>query len=131
MHTSGCELCSIFTRTTSLQAWVLHEYSLLEWSRVATCHLECVNSSHNSLALATALCSDPADIVNGMVTFTGNSVGDTATYTCDMGFELIGSATTTCTQVDVNSAAFSPDPPVCRREYCIILTFNHGSRLIN
>ena len=66
-----------------------------------------------------ALCSDPANIVNGVVMFTGNSVGNTATYTCNTGFELIGTATTTCTQVDVNSAAFSPAPPVCRREYCI------------
>ena len=65
---------------------------------------------------SVALCADPADIVNGMVTFTGNSVGDTATYTCNAGFELVGSATTTCTQVDVNTAAFSPEPPVCSRE---------------
>ena len=65
---------------------------------------------------SAALCPDPANIVNGVVTFTGNSVGDTATYTCNTGFELVGSATTTCTQVDVNSAAFSPEPPICRRE---------------
>ena len=67
--------------------------------------------------LLVALCPDPATIINGMVTFTGNSVGDTATYTCNTGFELVGSATTTCGQVDVNSAVFSPTPPVCRREY--------------
>jgi len=52
-----------------------------------------------------------------MVTFIGNSVGDTATYTCDPNFELIGVTTTTCTEVDVNTAEFSPNPPVCRREY--------------
>ena len=63
------------------------------------------------------LCPDPADIMNGTVTFTGNSsVGDAATYTCNSAFELIGTATTTCTQVDENSAAFLPVPPVCRRE---------------
>ena len=65
---------------------------------------------------STALCLDPPDIVNGTVTFTGNSVGDTATYTCDPGFELVGNASVTCTQVDVNSAAFAPTVPVCRRE---------------
>ena len=54
--------------------------------------------------------------MNGTVTFTGNSVGDTATYTCNSGFELIGTATATCTQVDANSAAFLPVPPVCRHE---------------
>ena len=54
-----------------------------------------------------------------MVTFTANSVGDTATYSCNMGFELVGSATVTCTQLNVNSATFSPVPPVCRRKWCI------------
>ena len=57
-----------------------------------------------------------------MVTFTSNSVGDTATYTCNSGFELIGNATVTCSQMDVNSAAFSPASPVCRREYCMNIT---------
>ena len=68
---------------------------------------------------SVALCPDPADIVNGTVSFTGNSVGDTATYTCNSGFELIGNASATCTQVDMNSATFSPAAPVCRREYCM------------
>ena len=66
---------------------------------------------------SVALCPDPVNIDNGMVTFTGNSIGDTATYTCDSGFELIGGATTTCTLVDMSSAAFQPAPPSCRREY--------------
>ena len=73
------------------------------------------------MSCSAALCPDPAHIVNGMVTFTGNSVGDTATYTCNSGFELIGNASTTCTQVDVNSAAFSPAAPVCRRECSVIM----------
>ena len=77
------------------------------------------NNSHQSCS--AALCPDPVGIVNGMVTFTGNSVGDTATYACDPGFELIGPATATCTAVDANSAAFSPPPPVCRREYTALI----------
>ena len=71
---------------------------------------------------STALCPDPAHIVNGMVTFTGNSVGDTANYTCNLDFDLIGSASVMCIQVDVNSAAFSPAAPVCRRECCMIMS---------
>ena len=71
---------------------------------------------------SAALCPDPADIVNGVVIFTGNSVGDTATYTCNSDFELIGIASATCTQVDVNSASFSPVAPVCRRECCMIMS---------
>ena len=70
---------------------------------------------------SAALCPDPADIVNGMVTFTGNSVGDTATYTCNSGFELIGNTSTNCVQVDVNITTFIPAAPVCRREYCVIM----------
>ena len=66
---------------------------------------------------SAALCPDLPAIVNGMVTISGNSVGDTATYTCDPGFELIGVTTTTCTQVDVNTAVFSTNPPSCTREY--------------
>jgi len=69
-----------------------------------------------SCSAALVLCRDPADIVNGMRTFTGNSVGDTATYTCDPGFEPIGVTTTTCTLVD-NFAVFLPNPPSCMREY--------------
>ena len=68
---------------------------------------------------SAALCPDPADIVNGTMTFTGNSVGDNATYICNSGFELIGNASVTCTQVDVNSAAFMPVVPVCRGECCM------------
>ena len=68
---------------------------------------------------SAALCPAPADLVNGVVTFTGNSVGDTATYTCNSGFELVGNATVTCTQVDENSAAYPPVLSLCRREYCM------------
>ena len=78
-----------------------------------------VVGDYRHIYFCTALCPDPVDPVNGMVTFTGNSINDTATYSCNMGFELVGSSTVTCTQVDVNSAAFSPVPPVCRRKQCI------------
>ena len=68
---------------------------------------------------SVGLCPNPVDILNGGVAFTGNSVGVTATYACNSGFELIGNASATCIQIDANSAAFSPVAPVCRREYCI------------
>ena len=73
-----------------------------------------MHTSH--LSFYAALCPDPVDINNGMITFTGNSINDTATYSCNSGFELIGDATRTCTQVDVNFAIFSPQAPFCRRE---------------
>ena len=75
----------------------------------------CIHHLHPSCS--AALCPDPPAIVNGMRTFTGNSVRDTATYTCNSGFELIGDPVTTCTQVNDESAAFpSVPPPGCRRE---------------
>ncbi len=61
-------------------------------------------------------CDDPVDIDNGTITFSGTVVGDVATYTCDLGFELIGNATTTCTLVDTDRAEFQPAPPSCSRE---------------
>ena len=81
------------------------------------CLLSVHQLNHLDESFSAALCPDPAAIVNGMRTFTGNSVGDTATYTCNPGFELIGSETTTCTRVTVNSASFTPDPPECSGEY--------------
>ena len=74
------------------------------------------------LFYSAVLCSDPIDIDNGMVTFTGTSVGDSAAYSCDSGFSLVGGANTTCTQLGANFAAFSPAPPLCRREYCMNVT---------
>ncbi len=92
------------------------------------CDIQClvnnwfISSVQFTSFLPAALCSVPADISNGTVMFTTTSVGDTATYSCDSGFELIGGATTTCTEVDANSAEFLPQPPVCKREYCMNVT---------
>lgn len=52
-----------------------------------------------------------------MVTVVGDSVEDTATYACDDGFEVVGDSVTMCTQIDTDSAAFSPAPPICRRKF--------------
>ena len=63
----------------------------------------------------SALCTNASSPSNGEVTSAGNSVGDTATYTCNIGFELIGQAVATCTQAsDRNSATIVPAPPVCQ-----------------
>ena len=59
----------------------------------------------------------PTDPRNGVVTFTGISVGDNATYTCNTGFELIGEGVATCTQAEgMNNASFLPTEPNCRRK---------------
>ena len=74
---------------------------------------------HSSiLSFSAVLCSNPVGINNGTVMFNTTSIGSTATYSCDSGFELIGATTTTCTEMDSSPPEFSPQPPVCRREYC-------------
>jgi hypothetical protein len=47
---------------------------------------------------------------NGVVMTTGLSPGDTATYTCDPGYELVGTAVQTCG----NNGEWSDVPPTCR-----------------
>ena len=99
-------------------------------------HVEYIyDSSH--LSCSAALCSDSVAIDNGMVTFAGTSVGDTATYSCDPGFELIGNATTTCTLVDANSALFTPAQPFCysttvtRVVVCFVICVTHTGMKIS
>ena len=49
------------------------------------------------------------DPVNGTVMMTGNSVGDTATYSCDDGFALSGVEMVTCQ----DNGQWSDPPPIC------------------
>ena len=79
--------------------------------------------SHTSSS--AALCPNPPALANAMVTFTGNSVNDTATYTCNSGFELCGDPTTTCTAaLDWNFASFpAVPPPECKREYFLNIAY--------
>ena len=59
-------------------------------------------------------CADPGAPNNGDVAVEGDDLGDTATYTCDAGFDLVGAAMATCTEAaDGESASFIPAPPVC------------------
>ena len=46
-----------------------------------------------------------------MVSLTGNAIKDTATYTCNSGFELVGTQNVTCQ----SNAQWSAPSPVCRR----------------
>ena len=76
---------------------------------------------NNFFLVCSALCSSPSSPSNGRVTSTGNSVGNTATYTCNTGFELIGISVTTCTpSADGISASFVPAQPICRREFFFV-----------
>ena len=122
------KLLSQHFRCTALRIWYLWLYSytaigsLIAWPKLSCVY--CTGKASGwffrhemSDLFSAALCPDPDEIDHGSVTFTGDSVSDTANYTCDSGFMLIGDAVLTCTQMDPNSAAFSPAPPECRREY--------------
>ena len=54
-------------------------------------------------------CDGLSDPDNGAVSVTGTGVGDTATYTCDAGYELIGSSTRTCQ----SNGDWSESSPTC------------------
>ena len=82
-----------------------------------TCHPYIPFHFMEMIFLLVGLCPVLSDPANGMVTMTGNSVGDTATYTCDDGYELIGSMTVTC----MDDGAWSDGPPMCRRKQHYIL----------
>ncbi len=41
-------------------------------------------------------CGNPPNIANGMVSSTGTTFGETATYSCNTGYQRSGSATVTC-----------------------------------
>ena len=58
------------------------------------------------LAVQCPALSDPE---NGAVTTTGTGVGDTATYTCNSGFEISGSDTRTCQ----SNGEWSGSAPTC------------------
>ena len=48
-------------------------------------------------------------IENGAVTETGRNTGDTATYTCNTGYQLVGQPTRTCQA----NGLWSSSPPIC------------------
>ena len=69
-----------------------------------------------------ALCPNPSVLLNGNVSFTGTSVGDTATYSCVSDeFTLIGLIEATCTKIDNSNAEFLPIGRICRRKYTLDL----------
>ena len=67
-------------------------------------------------------CPKPSSPANGGVEYTGNFTGDNAMYTCDTGFELVGSEIATCEfHMNENSTSFTPPAPTCRRKSDIIV----------
>ena len=66
-----------------------------------------------TLSLEPTMCLDLTAPNNGQVVVNGMTPGDTAMYSCDMGFELVGADTVTCG----DDGMWSAGRPVCRREF--------------
>ena len=60
-----------------------------------------------------------------MVSLTGTSIGDTATYTCDDGYELVGVEVLNCQ----SNGMWDSSPPICRRELQIFNEYHPSCSL--
>ena len=69
------------------------------------------------MSFFTAICPEPDNPAFGSVTWTGRSVGSNVTYTCDSGYNLVGSMTGVCELLDVGIADWSAEAPICERTY--------------
>ena len=96
---------------------------MLNYCALKSWHALCVRKRHGvdrlatskscifSISLSAAGCSNLTDPMNGRVAvMTGNSIGDTASYLCNDGFELEGALNLTCQ----SDGTWSDPPPTCR-----------------
>ncbi|XP_045432188.1 CUB and sushi domain-containing protein 1 isoform X1 [Pipistrellus kuhlii] len=74
-----------------------------------------ISKSGFSLQFSTSVastCNDPGMPQNGTRYGDSREPGDTVTFQCDPGYQLQGSASTTCVQLN-NRFFWQPDPPTC------------------
>ena len=69
-----------------------------------------LKKSNDIILTISAACGDPGPFTNGTKT-GGTEYGDTLTYSCDVGFTLVGTSVMTCT-----TSGWDSDPPVCYSE---------------
>ena len=63
---------------------------------------------------------------NGMVTVSRNSDGDTATYTCDQGYELMGAETLTCLSIGAQWNDSLPECEIIGTKVIVLKTCKTG-----
>ena len=67
-------------------------------------------------------CGSLTDLANGSVNRTaGTTFGQTATYSCDIGYNLVGDSTRTCNP----TGNWSGRAPTCQGMYVYKLTFSY------
>ena len=70
------------------------------------------NIIHDAFLLSTAVdCGTLPNPVNGQVSTTGTTSGHTATYSCSIGYDLVGGSTRTCQA----TGQWSGSAPTCHR----------------
>lgn len=80
---------------------------------------ECLSSgewSGQAPTCTAVFCPNLPNPANGEVTLTGNTVGSLATYSCDLGFGLVGFSTRICQP----TGQWSGEEPTCQRKACFI-----------
>uniref|UniRef100_H2Y5C7 Sushi domain-containing protein n=1 Tax=Ciona savignyi TaxID=51511 RepID=H2Y5C7_CIOSA len=85
---------------------------VLEGQAVLTC-LVSGEWSHDEPQCVAITCNRPDEISYGSLTTAGNSfeIGETVTYVCNDGYEIVGQGVLTCT----NTGEWSHDEPTCQR----------------
>ena len=68
---------------------------------------------YSAMFLSLALCPDLTAPSNGAVNQSGNSAGDTGTFTCDEGYELVGAPVLNCQ----GDGTWDNPEPTCRRKF--------------
>ena len=64
---------------------------------------------YKDFVLSNTVCPDLSDPSNGSVTMNGSRMGDSAVYSCDDEFELVGDEMRTC----MRYSEWSGEAPVC------------------
>ena len=96
-------------------------YIVIEWYQLSS--KVCV---HDVFLLSTAVdCGTLPDPVNGQVNTTGTTLGQTATYSCNRGYNLVGDSTRTCQA----TGAWSGSAPTCQGTYIVIEWYQLSSKV--
>ena len=87
---------------------------------------KCSNLCNIFLILTVVNCGSLTDPANGQVDHTaGTTLGQTATYSCNTGYNLVGDSTRTCQA----TGEWSESAPTCQG--MLLLTLSHPVMLYN
>ena len=78
--------------------------------------------------LTAVVCGVLSNPVNGQVSTTGTTFGQTATYTCNAGYSLVGGGTRTCQANEM----WSGSVPTCQRMlFCVFIVVGGEPALLS